>query len=75
MVICEYYAVSADDAVDILNEGFLEIFKQVANYSVAHINNISSFTGWLRTTMLQAAIGHTEGNRESWDSSSSAICV
>ena len=64
MTVCNDYAASPDDAVEILNEGFLKIFKQVINYSPVYINEISSFLGWVRKVMLHTAIEHYENYSE-----------
>jgi len=58
MVICDSYAASYDDAIEILNEGFLKIFKQIINYSPACANEMTSFLSWLQTIMVHTAINH-----------------
>jgi len=58
MGICNSYADSYDDAIEILNEGFLKIFKEIINYSPACANEMTSFLSWLRTIMVHTAINH-----------------
>ena len=58
MVICDSYATSYDESKEILNEGFLKIFKQIIDYSPACTNEMTSFLGWLRTIMVHTAINH-----------------
>jgi len=62
MIVCTDYAASSNDAVDILNEGFLKIFKQVIYCPPVYTNEISSFLGWLQKTMLHTASEHYARN-------------
>ena len=46
MAICERYTNNQDDAMEILNDGFLKIFKEIHRYNPAYADEIGSFTGW-----------------------------
>lgn len=63
-VICDLYATSYDESKEILNEGFLKIFKQIMNYSPACTNEMRSFLSWLRTIMIHTAINHYKRNNK-----------
>jgi len=58
MAICDRYTNSQDDAVEILNDGFLKIFREIHNYAPAYADVVSSFKGWLRKIMVYTAIDH-----------------
>src|SRR2546422_7097839 len=58
MAICDRYTHNQDDAVEILNDGFLKIFREVHHYQPAYADVISSFKGWLRKIMIYTAIDH-----------------
>lgn len=58
MSICERYSGNNDDAVEILNDGFLKVFKEVHKYQPAYSDTIASFKGWLRKIMVYTAIDH-----------------
>jgi RNA polymerase sigma-70 factor (ECF subfamily) len=75
MIVCAYYAPHPEEAVEILNEGFLKIFSQVIKYSPVYIKDISSFSGWLRKVMLDTAIDRFERDKQSYRPSSSKVCV
>jgi len=62
MPICDRYANSQDNAVEILNDGFLKIFKEIHRYKPAYTDVISSFKGWLRQIMIHTAINHFRKN-------------
>lgn len=64
MAICDCYANNEDDAVEILNDGFLKIFKEVHRYKPAYANEINSFKGWLRKIMVCTAIDHFRKNKK-----------
>ncbi|HQV62116.1 MAG TPA: RNA polymerase sigma factor, partial [Chitinophagaceae bacterium] len=52
------YVNNQDDALEILNDGFLKIFKEIHHYKPAYKDVISSFKGWLRKIMVYTAIDH-----------------
>lgn len=58
MAICDRYASRQDDAIEILNDGFLKIFKEIHHYQPAYTDVVSSFKGWLRKIMVYTAIDH-----------------
>ena len=64
MAICDCYANNEDDAVEILNDGFLKIFKEIHRYKPAYTNEINSFKGWLRKIMVYTAIDHFRKNKK-----------
>ena len=64
MAICDFYTATYEDAVEILNDGFLKIFRQIAGYSPAYTNEMASFLGWLRQIMVRTAIDHYRKNNK-----------
>lgn len=58
MAICDRYTSNEEDALEILNDGFLKIFKEIHHYSPAYADVVSSFKGWLRKIMVYTAIDH-----------------
>jgi RNA polymerase sigma-70 factor (ECF subfamily) len=58
MSVCDRYANRDDDAIEILNDGFLKIFREIHHYKPAYSDVISSFKGWLRKIMVYTAIDH-----------------
>ena len=64
MAICDCYANNEDDAIEILNDGFLKIFKEIHRYKPAYANEINSFKGWLRKIMVYTAIDHFRKNKK-----------
>lgn len=64
MAICDRYAGNQDDAVEILNDGFLKIFREIHHYKPAYSDVISSFKGWLRKIMVYTSIDHFRKNQK-----------
>ncbi len=58
MAICDRYTNNDEDAIEILNDGFLKIFREIHHYSPAYTDVVSSFKGWLRKIMVYTAIDH-----------------
>ena len=64
MAVCDRYTNNQDDAVEILNDGFLKIFKEIHRYKPAYSDVVSSFKGWLRKIMVYTAIDHFRKNQK-----------
>lgn len=64
LTICNRYTGNKDDAVEILNDGFLKIFKEIHKYQPAYADTVASFTGWLRKIMVYTAIDHYRKNKK-----------
>jgi RNA polymerase sigma-70 factor (ECF subfamily) len=64
MTICSLYTNNYEDSVEILNDGFLKVFKEIYRFQPAYANVISSFKGWLRKIMIHTAIDHFRKNHK-----------
>ncbi len=51
--VCLRYATSSEEAEDILQEGFIKIFKKLSSY-----RGDGSFEGWIRRVFVNTAIEH-----------------
>lgn len=58
MSICLRYTNNQEDATEILNDGFLKIFREIHHYKPAYTDTAASFRGWLRKIMVYTAIDH-----------------
>ena len=56
--VCLRYASSSEEAEDILQEGFIKIFKKLASY-----RGEGSFEGWIRRIFVNTAIEHFRRRR------------
>ena len=64
MSICSIYTSNYEDSVEILNDGFLKVFKEIYRYQPAYADHVLSFKGWLRKIMLYTAIDHFRKNHK-----------
>ena len=52
MVLCRSYAKNEEDAIEVLQDGFLKIFQQIDKYNAGK----SSMYTWMRIIMIRTAI-------------------
>ena len=64
MSICSIYISNYEDSVEILNDGFLKVFKEIYRYQPAYADHVLSFKGWLRKIMLYTSIDHFRKNQK-----------
>jgi RNA polymerase sigma-70 factor, ECF subfamily len=57
--ICLRYASNAEEAEEIINDGFLKVFTSLAKY-----NELQPFKAWLRTIMVNTAIDYYRKNQK-----------
>ncbi|MVM29526.1 sigma-70 family RNA polymerase sigma factor [Spirosoma sp. HMF4905] len=53
MSVCLRYAPTRDEALEVLNDGFLKVFTRLDQYDPAQ-----PFKGWLRRILINSAIDH-----------------
>ncbi len=58
MSICDRYTKRKEDSIEIFNDSFLKIFKEIHRYSPSYADEINSFKGWIRKIMIYTAIDH-----------------
>ncbi len=60
--ICMRYCHNQDDAIEIVNDGYLKIFKTINSFSPRHENVEASVMGWVKKIMIYTAIDHYRKN-------------
>jgi RNA polymerase sigma factor (sigma-70 family) len=58
MSVCGRYADAPDEAIEMMNDGFLKIFREMPHYKPSYADAASSFKAWLRRIMVNTAIDH-----------------
>jgi RNA polymerase sigma factor (sigma-70 family) len=53
LAVCLRYADNQEDALDILHEGFIKVFKNIAKYQLG-----TALTAWIRTIMVNTSIDY-----------------
>ena len=64
MSICDRYTKRKDDAIEIFNDSFLKIFKEIHRYKPAYADEVNSFKGWVRKIIIYTAIDHVRKNNK-----------
>lgn len=59
MSICLRYAKSREDATEIMNDGFFNVFKYISSFDLE-----KPFKYWLRKIMINSAIDHIKRNNK-----------
>src|SRR4026207_2349279 len=52
IVLCKSYTKNEEDAVEVLQDGFLKVFQQIKSFDASR----SSLYTWMRTVMIRTAI-------------------
>ena len=53
MPLCMRYSNNSDDAMDIMHEGFIKVFRNISKYKVG-----TSMHSWIKRIMINTAIDH-----------------
>ena len=64
MAICDRYAKRKEDSIEIFNDGFLKIFKEIHRYKPSYADEVNSFKGWIRKILIYTAIDHSRKNNK-----------
>ena len=59
MSVCLRYSYSREDAIEILNDGFMKVFNNIGIYDES-----KPFRTWFRKILVNTAIDHYRANRE-----------
>jgi RNA polymerase sigma factor (sigma-70 family) len=60
---CITYCQTSDDAREVVNDGFLKIFKQLKNFTARYEDFELSLTGWIKRIMIHSSIDHYRKNK------------
>lgn len=66
MGICMRYCDSQDDAMEVVNDGFLKIFRSISSFSPRSDNYEASLMAWLKSIMVHTAIDHYRKKKNSY---------
>ena len=64
MAICDRYTKRKEDAIEIFNDSFLKILKEIHRYTPSYSDEINSFKGWIRKVLIHTAIDHNRKNNK-----------
>jgi RNA polymerase sigma-70 factor (ECF subfamily) len=58
LFICMRYCSVEEDAVEIMNDGFLKIFRQLDSFSPQYASYENSLKGWMKRVFINTSIDH-----------------
>lgn len=64
MGICMRYCNRTEDAVEILNDGFLKIFNSLHSFEPKHISLEASLMSWIKKIMINTAVDRFRKNHK-----------
>lgn len=56
--VCNRYIHLEDDAIEVMNDGFLKIFRELKRFEPRHNNYEASLKGWMRRIFINTAVDH-----------------
>ena len=66
MAISMRYCNNKDDAMEVVNDGFLKIYRELHNFKPAHSNYETSLKGWMKTIFIHTAIDNYRKNKKNY---------
>ena len=66
MGICMRYCNSADDAMEVMNDSFLKIFRAIHSFESRHDNYEASLMGWMKSIVVNTSIDHFRKNKNNY---------
>lgn len=58
------YAHNDDDAMEITNDGFLKIFRELSSFAARYDDVEASLKGWMKRIIINTAIDHFRKNQK-----------
>ena len=64
--ICMRYCNTRDDAMEVVNDGFLKIYKELPVFKPRYDNYEASLKGWMKSILVNTAIDHFRKNNKNY---------
>ncbi len=66
MAICMRYCNSKDDAMEVVNDGFMKVYRELPRFVPRYNNYEASLKGWMKSIMVNTAIDHFRKNNKNY---------
>ena len=66
MAICMRYCNNKDDAMEVVNDSFLKIFREIEHFKPQHKNYEGSLKAWMKTILINTAIDNFRKNKKAF---------
>jgi len=64
MGICMRYCTNEEDVVEIVNDGFLKVYKALPTFNPQHADVVASLKGWMKRIMINTSIDHLRKHKQ-----------
>lgn len=64
MAVAMRFASNEDEAMEIVNDGFLKLFKEISGFTPKYENHYNSLKGWLKQILVYTAIDSYRKNHK-----------
>jgi RNA polymerase sigma factor (sigma-70 family) len=61
--VCMRYCTQEEDVVEVVNDGFLKVFRSLSTFNAPNANPEASLKGWMKRIMINTAIDHLRKNK------------
>jgi len=66
MAICMRYCNSKDDAMEVVNDGLVKVFRELQWFKPRYDNYEGSLKGWMKSILVNTAIDHFRKNKNKY---------
>lgn len=66
MAVCMRYCNSKDDAMEVVNDGFMKVYRELPVFKPRYDNFEVSLKGWMKTILVNTAIDHFRKNNKNY---------
>jgi RNA polymerase sigma factor (sigma-70 family) len=60
------YCKSKDDAMEVVNDGFMKVFKELPHFKPKYENYEASLKGWMKRILVNTSIDHFRKNNKNY---------
>lgn len=58
LTVCHRYIQDEDDAIEVMHDGFLKIYRELKRFEPRHNNLEASLKGWMRRIFINTSVDH-----------------
>lgn len=66
MAIALRYCNNKEEAIEVVNDGFLKIYRDLNSFKPAHSNYEASLKGWMKTIFIHTSIDNYRKNKKNY---------
>jgi len=66
MAICVRYCKSKDDSMEVVNDGFMKIYRELPRFNPRYDNYEASLKGWMKSILVNTAIDNFRKNNKNY---------